>query len=259
MDKKTIFLSHISEEGKLGTILKNRLEEDFLNLIDVFVSSDSRSIPPGDTWLRSVDDKLSQAAALIVLASPTSVNRPWITFEAGAGWAKKVPVMIVCHSGMAPGGLPLPLSQLQAFLLTDEERLKAMYEVIARVLGSATPRSDLGNLLAAVSEFERAYTEDRDILVALRGLHKVDEEIIQVFRKLRVGVPTPIRNFPESVLRKAEEHLVALRDRGLLAWSFGVNTFAFAGPDGTGGGNMGNLTVTITPPLANALTRPEFS
>lgn len=65
--KKTIFLSHISEEGALGTLFKDRLEKDFLSLIDVFVSSDARSIPPGDAWLKAVDDNLNRAAALIVL------------------------------------------------------------------------------------------------------------------------------------------------------------------------------------------------
>lgn len=255
--KKTIFLSHISEEGELGTLFKDRLEKDFLSLIDVFVSSDARSIPPGDAWLKAVDDNLNQAAALIVLASPTSVARPWITFEAGAGWAKHVPTMLICHSGMSPGGLPLPLGQLQAFSGTDLGRLKAMYGVIAKVLGSATPEPDLGNFSASITDFERRYTEERDVLSSLRTIHGIEPQIIPAMRTLHVGSPAELRDLPESILRKIEPAFNQLMTRGLLSWSYAVVGLGFGGSGG--GGNFGNLTVTISPSLAKALQRPEFN
>lgn len=258
MSKKTIFLSHISEEGTLGTIFKDRLEKDFLSLIDVFVSSDARSIPPGDAWLKAVDENLDRAAALIVLASPTSVARPWITFEAGAGWAKRVPTMILCHSGIAPGGLPLPLGQLQAFVATDLVRIRAMYGVVANVLGSATPEPDLTGFVASISEFERAYTEERDILSALREIHLAESQIIPALRNLLVGQPVQIQGIMESIVRKIEPGFNQLQKRGLLNWSFGVNGLGFAGPGG-GGGNYGDMSLTISPMLATYFKRSEFS
>lgn len=214
--KKTIFLSHISEEGQLGTLFKDRLEKDFLSLIDVFVSSDARSIPPGDAWLKAVDENLNRAAALIVLASPTSVTRPWITFEAGAGWAKRVPTMIICHSGIAPGGLPLPLGQLQAFSATDTKRLQAMYGVIAGVLGSATPEPDLSAFQKAISEFELQYTEERDILSSLREIHAAEPQLIPAMRTLHVGAPAQIKDILESLVRKIEAPFNQLQSRGSL-------------------------------------------
>lgn len=256
--KKTIFLSHISEEGELGTLFKDRLEKDFLALIDVFVSSDARSIPPGDAWLKAVDANLDSAAALIVLASPTSVARPWITFEAGAGWAKRVPTMLLCHSGMAPGGLPLPLGQLQAFAATDLGRLKAMYGVIAKVLGSATPEPDLVEFSASIQAFERRYTEERDVLRALREIHKIEPKLIPLFRTMTVGAPAQMDAVPEQLIRKIEPSMDQLKVRGLVNWSFAINGMSFAAGPGSGGGNFGHFVVTISPPLAVSLRRPEF-
>lgn len=250
MTKKTIFLSHISEEGALGTLFKNRLEKDFLSLIDVFVSSDSRSIPPGDAWLKAVDENLSRAAALIVLASPSSVIRPWITFEAGAGWAKRVPTMILCHSGITPGGLPLPLGQLQAFVATDAARIRAMYGVVAGVLGSATPDPDLGDFVDNIAAFEKDYTEERDVLLSLRDIQSHNAQVILLLKQVSVGQPTPLRGVPETPVTKIEKDLNQLAGRGLLSWSFGVSGIGFAAPGSAGGGSFGDLVVTVSPNYA---------
>lgn len=259
MAKKTIFLSHISEEGKLGTLFKDRLEKDFLSLIDVFVSSDSRSIPPGDAWLKAVDENLDRAAALIVLASPTSVARPWITFETGAGWAKRVPTMIVCHSGIAPGGLPLPMGQLQAFLATDLNRIRSMYGVVASVLGSSTPEPDLKHFINEIGKFENEYTEERDVLSALREIHVVEPRLIPSLRQQSVGLPITVDGMPEALLRKIEPALDRLKNRGLVTWNYSINGMGFAAPGSSGGGNFGTLLLTITPTLAAAFKRSEFS
>lgn len=259
MSKKVIFLSHIGEEGLLGTMLKDRLEADFLSLIDVFVSSDARSIPPGDAWLKAVDDHLDKASALIVLASPESVKRPWITFETGAGWAKKVPTILLCHSGMAPGALPLPLGQLQAFQPSDLQRLEAMYKVIAGVLGSAIPRTDLAGFSAAILKFEREHTEERDILSALRTIQAADSRLIPWLKSIQPTTSGTAEAMPEALFRKIESDLERLRQRQLLQYTFGINGMGFAEPGGSGGGSFGNLIVQLSLPIVAALQRPEFS
>lgn len=253
--KKTIFLSHISEEGRLGTLFKDRLEKDFLSLIDVFVSSDARSIPPGDAWLKAVDNNLNEAAALIVLASPQSVTRPWITFEAGAGWAKHVPTMLVCHSGMAPGSLPLPLGQLQAFAASDIVRLKAMYQVIAGVLGSATPEPDLSPFIEAIRTFEHEHTEERDILGALRIIKAAEPKVVQFLRTQQPHYPCHLQQMAEHVVRKMEPGFDQLKQRGLLTWSYSMKGLFF----GPNGGNSGDVTLTMMPAVVSALQRPEFA
>lgn len=47
MDKKIVFISHITEEKELAVKTKELIEESFLGMIEVFVSSDEHSISLG--------------------------------------------------------------------------------------------------------------------------------------------------------------------------------------------------------------------
>ena len=51
-------------------------------------------MPAGSKWLEEIDQALAAAVVLLVLCSPASLRRPWINFETGCGWIKRVP----CHS-----------------------------------------------------------------------------------------------------------------------------------------------------------------
>jgi hypothetical protein len=86
----------------------------FPDRLCLFVSSDATSIRTGKEWFLQIKGALQKADAIIVLCSPKSVYRPWICFEAGAGWIRSLDVFPVCHSGMKPGALPYPLNELQA-------------------------------------------------------------------------------------------------------------------------------------------------
>ena len=120
MDKPKVFISHIGEEAQLAQILKTHFLNDFLGMIDVFVSSDSTSITVGNKWLNDIDDALKTAQIELILCSYESVKRPWINFEAGAGWVKGIPVVPVCHTSMRPVDLPIPLNMLQAIEAKDK-------------------------------------------------------------------------------------------------------------------------------------------
>ncbi|MDZ7662950.1 toll/interleukin-1 receptor domain-containing protein [Thiohalophilus sp.] len=98
-----IFISHISSEAPLAKILKEWIESTFSGGVRVFVSSDSDDIPAGSKWLDKISQALSESKILILLCSSASVIKPWINFEAGAGWAKNVPIMPVCHSPPVSG------------------------------------------------------------------------------------------------------------------------------------------------------------
>src|SRR5688572_27223207 len=98
MSAAKIFISHISNEKEIAAAVKSQLDDDFLGLLDIFVSSDLESISAGKNWLDEVEDHLSKADILIILCSKNSIGRPWVNFEAGAVWLRKVPIIPVCHS-----------------------------------------------------------------------------------------------------------------------------------------------------------------
>jgi predicted transcriptional regulator len=104
-----LFLSHVANEGLLALVLKEWIQRIFKGRIKVFVSSDIRNIAAGDIWLNNIDCALKRASFLIVLCSPYSVTRPWVNFETGSAWMKRIPVIPLCHSGQTAGTLPSPL------------------------------------------------------------------------------------------------------------------------------------------------------
>ena len=106
-DKPTIFISHIAEEAELAGAYKAAIEKAFLGLVNVFVSSDARSIQLGQNWLDGITDALRNCAAMLIFCSPASIGRQWINFECGAGWARAIDIAPLCHSGR-PGSETLP-------------------------------------------------------------------------------------------------------------------------------------------------------
>ena len=143
--KKRIFISHTSSEGKIAAALKARLLADFDGVIDksdVFVSSDLESIEAGENWLTAVKAALKEAKVEIVICSPASVTRPWIHFEAGAGWIRRIRVIPFCHSGIVPEKLPIPFNLLQGVVATESEGFTKLYGSLAGALKIAKPKPD---------------------------------------------------------------------------------------------------------------------
>lgn len=130
-DRNTVFLSHTNSESELAVGLKEWIETTFPDRVAVFVSSDERDLKPGDRWLSEIDAALSKAAAMIVICSPFSITRPWIHFESGCAWSRRVPVIPICHSGLKKSELEQPLSTFQGLTLEEPDFSKKLLKAIA--------------------------------------------------------------------------------------------------------------------------------
>ena len=75
---ETIFISHIAEEAELASLIKRQVVNDFLDGVQVFVSSDGGSISVGKRWLDEISAGLHASKVMLVLCSPLSVSRPWV-------------------------------------------------------------------------------------------------------------------------------------------------------------------------------------
>lgn len=172
--KPIIFISHIKEESRLAIALKELLENAFLSFVEVFVSSDPTSLPLGDKWLKKIESSLKNCVIEIVIASPSSIARPWITFEAGAGWIRDIPVIPLCHSGLTADSLPTPLSSLQAGDVKDRD-LNILFGIIAQAAGCSLPAFDASTFLAVVSEFEAETAAARSLKMRPAQAEPVDD------------------------------------------------------------------------------------
>jgi hypothetical protein len=156
MAQKQVFISHISAETEIAKRLKQRLDNDFLGMLDIFVSSDRETIRAGEKWLDEVDRALRAADAQLVLCSRESVGRPWVNFEAGAAWLRHIPVVPVCHSGLSLVDLPVPLNMLQGVECASAAGLQKLYDTMAALLGVKTPAVDFQAMAADMRLLEQA-------------------------------------------------------------------------------------------------------
>jgi hypothetical protein len=138
--RKKIFLSHINEEKDLAILIQESIEEEFSGFVDVFVSSDGRSILAGTNFLKRIEEMLLNASGAIFLISHRSVKRNWINFELGAIWIRGVndvviPAIPFCHSGITPKNLPPPLNSLNAIQANDESQLEQAFYSLQKAFG----------------------------------------------------------------------------------------------------------------------------
>ena len=155
---RTIFVSHISEEAELASILKKHIEVAFSDAVKVFVSSDmEEGIEAGQDWLSHVTDALDNAAIELLLCSTLSVTRPWVNFEAGAAWQKKIAVIPVCHSGFYVGELPMPFRVLNAVEANQRSGLERIYNRIASTFDVEAPKVDFETVIKDIEAFEHRY------------------------------------------------------------------------------------------------------
>lgn len=219
-----VFISHIHEEKDLAALLKARIAEDFLGKVECFVSSDTESVLAGEIWLRSVEKALNEASIEVILCSAASVKRPWINFEAGAGWIRGIRIVPVCHSGLAPGALPLPLNLLEAISASEPPDLQRLYKTIADAHKSNIPRAPLDDLARQVRKFEVEYGKrkprgladeaERDRLAIERMLDglKHPQHRFRTIERLSIeaGIPEGeavdlLRRIPDVVFSKNED------------------------------------------------------
>lgn len=241
MSNPQIFISHITEEGELAQLFKQQFHKDFLGMVDVFVSSDQISISVGSKWLDEIDAALKNAHVELILCSEQSVKRPWVNFEAGAGWVKGIPVVPVCHTGMRPVDLPIPLNMLEAIEATNTVGLQRIYKLLASKLGSAVPTGDFTELVRSIRAFEQDYGLVREVSIAVNAILELLPDLEQVFRPLPVHKAAN-GDVQDLVLDKMRPHLDLLQTKGMLVYATGSNKIVFGS---TGGGNVIELKIHI--------------
>jgi hypothetical protein len=206
--RKSVFISHISDETDIAQWLKARMDRDFLGSLDIFVSSDRSTIVAGRKWLDEVDKALKRANLQIVLCSRDSVGRPWVNFEAGAVWLRGIPVVPVCHSGLEPAALPVPLSMLEGVSFASGKGLEKLYDSVAGALGLRTPAIDFDALAREASDLEGKSMKKRgdrlDVVENPRVLCAASKQYAEPAYGFDLDVAVVQRYFPNRVTVEAE-------------------------------------------------------
>lgn len=238
MEKKLVFISHITEESELAQILSEEIKKSYLGMLDIFVSSDGESLPAGGRWLDTIDKALTNSAIQISLCSPQSIKRPWINFEAGASWIRRIPVVPVCHSGLTKSQLPVPLAMLQATDIDNESDLKTLFEELTKILGAnQTPTIDYQNIISKANDFSHKYTYLNKIKNAIYDITNMFSELNQLFFSGQIQ-STPIQILDFQYMQLAPS-LEILSQEGLINYAFNQTMIT-----GQGTFKGGNITLT---------------
>jgi hypothetical protein len=161
MARVTTFISHAHGESELAALLKASLVQDFIGLVDIFVSSDFKSIGAGDDWYSAIMSAVRAADIHLVLCSQDSITSPWINIELGAALCRQErKILPVCHTNLLWKDFRVrPLADKQGFDAGTADGLAYLYATVAGVLGSAVPKVDFGALAAIINEIESRYLE----------------------------------------------------------------------------------------------------
>lgn len=244
-----IFLSHIHEESVLAQIIQKAIEDEFSGFVEVFVSSDGKTIPAGANFLKRIEDGLINCIGAMYLISPISVKRNWINFELGAVWIRnsisvrnnghEIPTIPMCHSGVTPGQLPMPLTNLSAIRANSSSQLELAFKSIqAAVGGKGVLKTNFDALAQSIIIFENQYTMGDNLLKLFSYIGVNNAQINQVISQCKTLTKGAILKIPlgmrDNSLIKDLKSLETTELKGHLA----VNQTS----SGMGFGSQGAIT-----------------
>lgn len=143
-----VFISHSAQDGPAAVRLKTLLTAAFGDDLNIFVSSDYRSISGGDMWHAKLLDALKAAPVTLVLLSKGHIDRRWIYFEAGVGLGEGGRVIPLTSAGLAKGEVGEPLSLFQVRSLADAGDVEGMLRDIAGSLEMSPGEADVEAFVA---------------------------------------------------------------------------------------------------------------
>ncbi|HBR8099375.1 TPA: toll/interleukin-1 receptor domain-containing protein [Klebsiella variicola subsp. variicola] len=209
-DKKMVFISHINEEKDIALNFQDLINTAFMGLFDTFVSSSPEAISMGSKWLTKVSNALNKCDIAIVICSPQSVKRPWVNFEAGAAWIRNIDVIPLCHSGMTPSTLPVPLSELQGAVATDPSSIRLVLSALSSTLGSKQPTTDVTTFTKFMVDYEKDYLFKKSIISAITTISDIEPNIYDAFKNRRpIEICVPVDRQSEI-----GNHFIFLKEHG---------------------------------------------
>src|SRR6266849_1941144 len=134
-----VFISFIHEEGETAAAVQKFVSQMLSGQASAFLSSDKFQVYAGENWLDRILEELEAAKVVLLILSEKSVTRPWVNFEAGAGWFTKKKIIPLCIKELNKDNLPKPYSNLQAIDLQYTEEQLFLIRSVAHHLGVKEP------------------------------------------------------------------------------------------------------------------------
>lgn len=198
-----VFISFIHEEGETAAAVQTFVNQMLGGQAKAFLSSDKFQVYAGENWLDRILEELEAAKVVLLILSEKSVTRPWVNFEAGAGWFTKKKIIPLCIKELNKDNLPKPYSSLQSIDLKYTEEQLYLIRSIAHYLGIDEPEivSRFGAGLAVLGgpENVRKVESQQECLEQfgknLKSAARIEKFLEKYRDDLEKGETMGIRNF----------------------------------------------------------------
>lgn len=124
-----VFVSHATADKWLAKVLCDKIEAT-----GAVSFRDDRDINGGDDIPEEIRRQIKRSREIVVLLTPDSINRTWVTLEVGAAWgrSKAMRILIVmCHVSVDP--IPDMIKNKKAVSLNEIDQY--LNELAHRVRG----------------------------------------------------------------------------------------------------------------------------
>ena len=228
-----IFISHIQEEFQVALVLKKWIESAFADHCEVLVSTDPENIPTVAQYLEKSEQALSDVKALIILCSPNSLQRPWIPFEAGCAWMKKILIIPICYAGLYLEDIPQPLAIFPPFDLNQRDFAQKLFMALAKELGvSELPQIQYRQMREEIRQVQEAIQPGLSTSSASTGQKKTGEKPLEPIHVQILLVLVNSYGYTSAVLaehfKMEEEQIIAFLKRLIK------RNYVYASPAGMG-------------------------
>jgi len=116
-----VFVSHATADKWIAKTICEKIESEGATTF-----RDDRDIDGGDDIPDTIRMQIKQSREFLVLLTPSSVNRQWVTLEVGAawGWSRNIRIVpIMCHVDVDP--IPGMIKAKKAIHLNDFDQYLA--------------------------------------------------------------------------------------------------------------------------------------
>lgn len=232
-----VFISHDTKDAEIAEAFSKLLSSVSAGVLKSFRSSDrkgTQGIEYGVEWFPEIMKKLDEASDIVCLLTQSSVDRPWILYEAGVAKGKLSRTVL----GIALG-LPLnkanngPFAQFQN-CADDEESLTKLVLQLVRRIPNSEPDEDI--VKEQVKQFKKKLTELLKVkpkperpsgeLMEDTSIAKLFEEVKLMFMDLPSRIDR--RLDPEAMLRRKRRfHPKMMNELVHMSFSIGEPNISF--------------------------------
>lgn len=139
MSKPSVFISHIHEETAIANAVGNLISRMFPDTFEVYIYS--QEVRPGEKWFEALVEALQSCDICLVIATPDSIENPWVNFECGGAWATGSLIIPCCANHMTVAHLPEHLKPLTVIDLSSHSGLRTLMKELATKSGKKCPEA----------------------------------------------------------------------------------------------------------------------